>query len=222
LYFNIDDKTAELRREIVAHKKIAREFTEHFELSWIFHENALEGIVLEPYDLKAALEHTSTNNDILGPTYQCIRNQKKAIEKVKKMSANRNYVLTLRGIKNLHVILSYGLSGQQGGIYRKSTPIHRLYFHSIIAPRKISYHINKLVRDMNSKEFNEYHPIQQGVEAHFRLMSIFPFRYDSGKVSRLLMNFFLVRAGYFPVVIPDIERQRYYESLRTGVKNCTS
>ena len=45
-------------------------------------------------------------------------------------------------------------------------------------------------------------------------MGIFPFDEDTGKVVRLVMNFFVMRAGYFPIIIPDIERQRYFDSLR--------
>ncbi|HVY37073.1 MAG TPA: hypothetical protein VHM31_04040, partial [Polyangia bacterium] len=33
--------------------------------------------------------------------------------------------------------------------------------------------------------------------------------------ARLLMNFILIKHGYLPAVIHSIERQRYYEALRT-------
>jgi len=33
-------------------------------------------------------------------------------------------------------------------------------------------------------------------------------------VSRLLMNFLLLRAGYPPAIIHSTERQRYYEALK--------
>jgi hypothetical protein len=43
---------------------------------------------------------------------------------------------------------------------------------------------------------------------------VFPFPNDSGKVSRLLMNALLMRAGYPPAIIHSTERQRYYEALK--------
>ena len=61
-----------------------------------------------------------------------------------------------------------------------------------------------------------HHPIQQAVEVHFKLMNIFPFSHDSGKISRLMMNFFVLRAGYLPVIIPNVERQHYYDALRVS------
>lgn len=216
VYFDIDDKTEELNRLFEHEKSKAREFDERFEVSWIFHENALEGTVLDVFDLKAALDHVTMGDGVLIPVYQRIRNHKNAIEKVKKAAAESNRLPTLTFIKNIHEILSHGLQNQEGGVYRKDIPIHRTYFHDIAQPSQISYQMNKLIRLFKSKDFKQFHPIQQAAEVHFQLMAIFPFDSDSGKVARLLMNFFVLRAGYLPVMIPDVERQHYYEALRAG------
>ena len=58
------------------------------------------------------------------------------------------------------------------------------------------------------------HPITRAVKAHFRILSVYPWTKNSGKVARLLMNFILIKHGYLPAVIHSIERQRYYEVLR--------
>lgn len=76
--------------------------------------------------------------------------------------------------------------------------------------------MTNFMHQLQSKEFRQFHPFRQAAEAHYRLMSIFPFDDDNGKVSRLLMNFYSMHNNYFPVIIPDVERQRYYESLRNG------
>ena len=36
-----------------------------------------------------------------------------------------------------------------------------------------------------------------------------------GKVARLLANLYLIRGGFLPCVIHSIDRQRYYDSLKT-------
>ena len=216
VYFDIDDKSKELRQKIRKNKDMARQFNERFEVSWIFHENALEGMVLDVFDLKAALDHATLEDGVLIPTYQRIRNHKNAIEKVKKSAETSTRMPTLAFIKNLHVLLSYGISDQQGGVYRKDTPIHRTYFHEIVAPNRISYQMNKLIRDLKTKGFKQFHPVRQAAEIHFKLMNIFPFDEESGKVARLVMNYFILRNGYFPVIIPDIERQHYYDALRVS------
>jgi Fic family protein len=213
VYFDIDDKTDELRGQILKSRAKAQIFFERFEVSWIYHENAQEGLVLDLFDLKAALDHSALEDGVLIPTYQRIRNIKNAIDKVKKaVAANRTP--NLQFIKGLHIILSNGIAGQAGGVYRHEIPIHRNYFHDIIQPSRISAAMTNFVRQLQSKEFRQFHPFKQAAEAHYRLMAAFPFNDDNGKVARLLMNFYTMRNNYFPVIIPDVERQRYYESLR--------
>ncbi len=215
VYFDIDDKTDELRGEILKNRTKAQTFFERFEVSWIYHENAMEGLVLDLFDLKAALDHATLEDGVLIPTYQRIRNIKNAIDKVKKVVAS-NRTPNLQFIKGLHVILSNGIAGQSGGMYRREIPIHRNYFHDIIQPTRISPAMSNFLRQLQSKEFRQLHPFRQAAEAHYRLMAIFPFDEDNGKVARLLMNFYTMRNNYFPVILPDVERQRYYESLRSG------
>lgn len=77
VYFDIDDKTDELRGLLAKNRSKAQVFFERFEVSWIFHENTLEGLVLDLFDLKAALDHATLEDGVLIPTYQRIRNIKK-------------------------------------------------------------------------------------------------------------------------------------------------
>ena len=67
---------------------------------------------------------------------------------------------------------------------------------------------------MYTYEFGDFHPNTRAVKAHFRVLNIYPWTKNSGKVARLLMNFILMKHGYLPAVIHSIERQRYYEVLR--------
>ncbi len=216
VYFDIDDKTEDLKRNLKKNKDLAKDFDERFEVSWIFHENALEGTVLDVFDLKAALDHVASNDGVLIPVYQRIRNHKNAIDKIKQTAVDSNRAPTLSLIKNLHQILSFGLSNQGAGVYRKDIPIHRTYFHEISSPSKIATEMDKLLKKIKSAAFRQHHPILQAAEVHYEFMNIFPFDSDSGKVARLLMNLFVIRAGYMPVIIPHVERQRYYDALRLG------
>ncbi len=103
----------------------------------------------------------------------------------------------------------------KGYPYRKENPLHRLYYHEIAPPEKIAYKMRKLGEWLESEEFPELHPITRATKAHFRLRQHYPWTKNSGKVARLLMNFILIRHGYLPAVIHSIERQRYYEVLRS-------
>ena len=99
--------------------------------------------------------------------------------------------------------------------FRKDNPLHRLYFHEIATPDKIQPRLKKLVEWLDEEETQLMHPVDRAARAHFKFMSIYPFAKNSGKVARLLQNLMLLRDGFPPVVIHSIERQRYYDVLRT-------
>ncbi len=94
-------------------------------------------------------------------------------------------------------------------------PLHRLYFHDISPPEKISYRMRQLVTWMNAAETKRAtHAVRLASKSHYTLLHIYPFPRQSGKVARLVMNLILLRQGYPPVVIHATQRQRYYETLK--------
>ena len=68
---------------------------------------------------------------------------------------------------------------------------------------------------LDEEETALLHPVDRAARAHWKLMSIYPFTKNSGKVARLLQNLMLLRDGFPPIVIHSIERQRYYDVLRS-------
>jgi Fic family protein len=49
---------------------------------------------------------------------------------------------------------------------------------------------------------------------HHRFVAIHPFLDGNGRVARLLMNLYLIRYGYPPVIVQKEDRQLYYDALR--------
>ena len=146
--------------------------------------------------------------------YEEVRNHKTAVDFVREASvAKKPPAVDLELVRKLYALLTPE-EAAKGYPYRRENPLHRLYYHEIAAPEKITYRMRKLGEWMESDEFADLHPITRAVKAHFRLLSIYPWTKNSGKVARLLMNFILIKHGYLPAVIHSIERQRYYEVLR--------
>jgi len=213
----LDDKTDALNTYAGVRAEPRREFEERFDISWIYHDNALEGVVLTSHEIKAAIDRKVISDVNLIPTYQEIKNQKAAIDYVREAAKNKRTRVNLTLVKDLHALFVRDIEGAEAGRYRKEIPLHRTYFHEIAQPNRISYRLNKLLQACGSSEFKRWHPINQAAAFHHEFMSIFAFPDNSGKVGRMLMNFFLLRASYMPAVIHSIDRQRYYESLRGPV-----
>jgi Fic family protein len=53
------------------------------------------------------------------------------------------------------------------------------------------------------KSHPEKHPVQFAALIHFKIVYIHPFEHANGRTARVLMNFFLHKAGY-PMVKIDI------------------
>jgi Fic family protein len=231
-FYSIDHKVEALRDlRIRANAAIVADFDEKFDLSWIYHDNALEGVVLSYHELKAAIDKKIISDVSLIPMYEEIKNHKSAIEFVRQLSrawaqerandaANgkrarhkKNHI-TFELIRQIHAVLTPEEKGKSDG-FRKDNPLHRLYFHEIASPDKIQPRLKKLVEWLDEEETQLLHPVDRAARAHWRLMSIYPFTKNSGKVARLLQNLLLLRDGFPPVVIHSIERQRYYDVLRS-------
>jgi Fic family protein len=228
-FYDIDRKMEGLREQLSQRHKLLTQFQERLDFSWIYHDNALEGVVLSYHELKAAIDKNIISDVTLIPAYADIANHKTAIEFVRETAGRRRVTLGLDFLKKLFQILNKndvpprnGKHAKNQGQYRKDNPLHRLYFHEIAPPEKISYRVRKLVEWLNSEEARKMHPIKRASKAHFRLISIFPWPKHSGKVARLLMNTILLREGYVPAIVHAIERQRYYEVLRSPHSGLTT
>src|SRR2546429_8919606 len=216
-FFELEAKMEELRQRHARYSNgshwIVQDFYDKLDISWIYHDNALEGVVLSYSELKAAIDKNIISDVTLIPMYEEIKNHKAAIEYIRTQSQKRKLTITLDTLRRLYEILAPEAVGKPSP-YRKDNPLHRLYYHEIAPPDKISQRMKKLVEWIESDEFREEHPVKRAARAHYRLLAIYPWTKNSGKVARLLMNLLLLRDGYLPAVVHAIERQRYYEVMR--------
>ncbi len=216
---SLEERVSTLRALIdAAPEHVLTEYQERFDVAWIYHDSALEGVVYSMDELQAAMRDEVVTDTSLIPVYDEIRNHMGAIEMIREMSERRRFTVSLEVIKKLFAQLApEELEGNGPPKYRKDMPLHRLYFHEISQPDKVSYRMRQLVQWLGDPETKKsMHPVRMASKAHFQLLHIYPFPRHSGKVARLVMNLILMRAGFPPVVIHATERQRYYEALRNG------
>ena len=234
----IDDKNEALR-DFLSTDRNAPQFLARYEKAWIYHDNALEGVIYADAELDAALRPVPANTEAgMAPAVLEIRNHKAAIEYVRheaQTHAKKPLSLTVESIKHLHDLFigntpsALALRAQlerrertekelakelaKSG-FRRDMPLHRTYFHDIAQPGKIPGLLEKLAELTHSTEFKEFHPIKQAAVVQHQLLQIFPFSEHSGKVGRMSSNMYLLRGHYLPCIIHSIDRQRYYEAFR--------
>jgi Fic family protein len=214
-YVDIDDRMEDLAERMRDEAELAEDFLQKYELSWLHHENALEGIVYSSLELTTALAQPTLADATVVSALLELRNHKTALDLTREEAKAKKLKLNLAMAKRLHDTLCQGVEQRHAGEYRADMPLHRAYFHDIAQPAKIQALLQKLFDGCETADFRNSHPLQQATRLHHGFMQVFPYTENSGRVARLLANLILIHAGYrLPVIIHATDRQRYYDSLR--------
>src|SRR5437762_2602781 len=214
-YLDLDDRTEDVRELMRQRPRDTREFLDKYELSWVYHECALEGMVLTHAELRQALDpNPGMVDSSMVHAFSEVRNQRVAIDFIKQEAKAKQVKYSLALVKKLYEVLYSNLPNRMPVQFRRDMPLHRTYFHDIVQPVQIQPALEQLFHFMESEEFLRMHPFKQAMHSHHRFMEIFPFSDLSGKVGRMMMNLILVRAGYMPLVIHSMDRETYYDALR--------
>lgn len=217
-FIHLDERNAELRAKLDARPEVAAEFERRYQMSWYHHENGLDGIVLTEQELVQALEHHVVGDASLMSVLLIIRNHRAALELVRKEAKSRRSRVAVPFLVQLYETLLAGTNAtaKEKAIFRKEMPIHRTYFHTLTQPDEIEAELEKAVKFTGTAEFRELHPLRQAALIHWNLMQVFPFAEHNGKIARLIQTLYLLRAGYEPAIILAVDRQRYYETLKSS------
>jgi Fic family protein len=215
---SLEERTALLEGRLQATDvDFQRNYKENLDMSWIYHDTAIEGTVYTVQELRAAID-PSFQADVdssLQPVVEEVRRHREALDFIRDQAVRRRQPITVDLVKKIYLILH----PEEGDIktvkYRKDIPQHRLYFHEYAAPDKVTYKVRQIVDWINDPETKRTRtPVRLAARAHYDLLRVFPFATDSGKVARLLMNLLLLRSGFPPSIIHSTDRQRYYEALK--------
>jgi Fic family protein len=213
-FYEVDAALHQLReRETRLPKALVEEFCGWMEISAIYHDSALEGVVLSYSEIKAAIDTKIISDVSLIPSYEEIKHYKTATAFVREYAANKKKPINLETIRKIYGILSPEEIAK-GLPVRKENPLHRLYYHEISQPAQILPKLKKLGEWFEEDATKRMHPVERATRAHFKLMAIYPWTKNSGRVARLLSNLMLEREGFPPAIVHSIDRQRYYESLK--------
>jgi Fic family protein len=209
---DIDLRTAKLRQQLGRGGSSWPDFQQLYDISWIYHENGLEGVVLSYPEIRSAVDNKIISDVSLLPTYRDIKNQKACMDDIRQKADKKTFFPSVDYLVGLHAKLTPTPPNQP--IYRKDIPIHRTYFHEIAPPQRILPQFAAALEDLAEPADADLHPVEFAAIVHHRYMRAFPFTHHSGMIGRLLLSFALHRAHYLPVIIHSADRQRYYEALR--------
>ncbi len=215
---SIEERTALLEARLLkADPSFQEHYRENLDMSWIYHDSAIEGVVYTFQELRTAVDPMAqvVADSSLQPACEEIRRHREALHYVRDYAPKKRQPITVDLIKKIYLILHPEEGDLKTVKYRKDIPQHRLYFHEYAPPDKITYKVRAVIEWVNDPETRRTRsPMRLAARAHYDLLRVFPFATDSGKVARLFMNLLLLRAGYPPAIVHSTERQRYYDALK--------
>jgi Fic family protein len=215
---SIEERWAKIEARVErADAAFKTQFREHLDMSWVFHDSALEGTVYTFQELKTAIDPNITvvPDSSLQPICEEIRKHREAIHWVRDFASKKRQPINLDALKKIYLTLHPSEGDLKTVKFRTDVPQHRLYFHEYAAPDKIPLKVKAVFDWLADPETRKSRSaVRVASRAHYDLLRTFPFEKDSGKVARLFMNLLLMRAGYPPAIVHHAERQRYFDSLK--------
>ncbi len=197
-------------------QRVEQEFRSKLMISIIYHDAALEGEVLSHSEIQAATDTSIISDSSLIPAYESITNYHAALSVALQLANQEKRVpIRVELIRQLYGVLN-PQAKETKFAYRTDNPLHRLYYHSISRPDQVPSKMKELDAWLRSDEFLRLNLIGKVSEVQWRLMQIFPWLVQSGRLSRILSLLMLEQEGWPLAVVHSIDRQAYYEALRAS------
>jgi Fic family protein len=227
-------KQIELLRPISedAEKRIMQKFR----LDWNYHSNAIEGNQLTYGETISFLMHGLTAKGKPFKDHLDLRGHNDAINYLFQiLTDGRGF--TEMDIRELHKIilvepytsLAITSDGQKTqkkieiGTY-KTTPNHVRTqtgeIHYYATPEETPALMNDLMQWLHQASRDKtIHPVVIAALFHHRFVAIHPFADGNGRMARILMNLILMQQRHLPVIVPQKDRNDYYDALAKADAN---
>jgi hypothetical protein len=198
---------------------VVAELKQLYTVRLTYHSNAIEGNTLSQNETEMILSHGVTIGGKTVIEHLEVIGHRDAMRYMEELAAQSTPVGEWE-IKNLHSLILLPVDGASGtseaGRYRtldvRAAGTEHIYPPHYQVPTLMTEFATWLVSDTAKK----LHPVELATQAHYRLVSIHPFRDGNGRAGRLLMNLFLVRAGYPIAIITNNQRIQYLNALVYG------
>jgi len=226
-------KIEKLQAKINLHKPFSKEvlrlWQEKLRIDWTYNSNAIEGNTLTYGETAFFLREGLTSEGKPLEDYLEAKNHAEAIDYLLDVIKG-NREITEGFIKELHSLLLKDIhftyaKGGQGQLIKKPLnagkykilPNHVLTIsgkiHKYVDQIHVKDEMEKLVKWLNKEKMINI--IEKACIFHYKFVAIHPFDDGNGRMARLLMNLILMKAGYPPCIIKNINRRKYLGSLET-------
>jgi Fic family protein len=209
---SIEGKKRELDRRRPFPPSVVRRLEEQFRLEWTYNSNAIEGNTLDLRETEMVLHHGVTiGKKSLKEHFEVI-NHAAAIAEVERFIVSKRE-LTEDLILDLHHLILKNIDNEEAGRFRQ----HNVRMMGAVHIPPQAKKVQRLVGELLAW----YHSVRRtlpdtelAARVHHQMVYMHPFTDGNGRTARLVMNLLLMREGYPPAVILNVDRKRYYYTLQ--------
>lgn len=200
-----------------------------FRLEFNYNSNHIEGNTLTYGETELLLIFGDTKGPHSMRELQEMKGHDVAYHLIEDWAGNNEHVLTERDVKNLNEIILFepfwkDAITQDGqptrriikvGDYKEhpnSVRLHNGEIFEYTKPSETPMAMQELI-DWYRSENKTTHPVTLAAMLHYKFVRIHPFDDGNGRVSRLLMNYVLLRNELPPVIIKSEDKANYLRAL---------
>lgn len=191
-------------------KETLKSLREYYRVGLTYTSNALEGNSLTESETKVVIEDGLTiSGKPLKDVYEATGHAK-AYDYLHSLVNDKP--ITAEDILELHRLFYSEVDSEHAGKWRQVRVFISGSRRVLPMPEKVPALIAAFVKWMSAHE-GRLHPVEFAALVHQKFVYIHPFVDGNGRVSRLLMNLVLMRAGWTLAIIPPICRAEYIATL---------
>ena len=230
----IEELTATLSKMLPMKQELQAKLDKKFRLEFNFNSNHMEGNTLTYSETELLLIFDETKGNHTLREYEEMKAHDVALQLVEEWATDSERPLTETNIKNLNEVIlvkpfwkdAITPDGQKTrrlikvGDYKEYPNSVRLSNGEIFEYASVSdtpILMGELIQwYRNEVEKGELHPVALAALLHYKFVRIHPFDDGNGRISRLLMNFVLLKNNLPPVVIKSADKRNYLSALNSA------
>jgi Fic family protein len=197
---------------------LVTELKKLYDVRFTYNSNAIEGNTLTQSETELVLTKGITVGGKTLDEHLEVIGHKEAIDYIENL-AQKDTEINEWEIKQIHNLIFRKINPDEAGSYSTLDVMAAGTNYRYPAHYLLSQLMGNFAIWLNSESALNLHPVEYATMAHYHFVSIHPFRDGNGRTARLLMNLFLVRAGYPIVVIDNQIRNDYINALAYGQQN---
>lgn len=182
---------------------------EAFKVMYTYDAVSLEGSNKIPFEDVSRLISVGELPRYSEREHKEVLNHVKCFEEIERW-VRKDYELTEVRLKDLHEMLVKDIF--QGGLYRNVNIQITGAAHQPPNHVKVYDRMKKIFNDGENDNLTNY---EKAILIPARIAKVHPFLDGNGRLARLIMNFYLMKAQHLPITIPLRIRDKYFKAIES-------